>query len=659
MNDIVNQPIKSLKAKSINKNQDVTECNGVNYIPLFFEEITQESNQQNLSNYSQYKSNFENTIAVCLTAYNEDLSAYKSSLSGLARASQYFHSKDYHEVSSSFLICILVDGLDAMDGQFAKYAINLGMYDPDKIDNAACYHLFESSIPRILLDDLSNDHELVNYTKHQDLQKVLLIIKNKNHGKLHSHKCFFDIACKLYLPDFFLQIDVGTTPEPDAIYQMWKHLYDNPNIAATAARSHLPSPDKSLNLLMVWQFCDIALERVVNWPTEILMGNLSVLPGQLSLTRMQSVMGENSVNSQAPKVLDNYYKGLDSLSPLESNMYLAEDRILGLEMVFQDKNQWELNYASKAEATVDSCQSWGELLKQRRRWICSSIACRISMLARLPIIFNNHDRSFLQQVHKTVAGIYSIIFSTFCWFVPVFYLAIQTSLFIASRSKLESIVAGYGITALYIAALTFFISQIFISFKRKISGFHESIIAIGIYVQSLHIAICSFLIIYHHQEILAGEILISVFLAMIVGYCLLGLLYSRKLFIRIVKNIIPYSLSRPVITSLLMFYSILNCHDTSWGTKGLESVNGQTTASQDYKSFRNKVASLFLITNILAFIAIFYSGSLNTVWPAIVIISLTLIQIIIAFSAFFINKFSTYHSKDFGSNVIKVENKIS
>jgi chitin synthase len=638
MNDIVNQPVLYREDKLENK-IDNPPSNNANYIPLRFEQVTDEIFQEFTCLSSGYKPELQDTIAVCLTAYNEELNAYKDSLSGLAKAGQYFKSMELAEISSNFLICILVDGMDAMDENFARYAASMGIYDPLQLDKDAAFHLFESSIPRYLLDKDTYGESNSVYEEGNDKQKVLLLIKNKNYGKLHSHKCFFDIACKLYSPDFFLQIDVGTIPEADALYHMWQHLHDNPDIAATAARSHLPSPGNPLNLLQQWQFCDIALERIINWPTEILMGNLSVLPGQLSLTRMRSVLAQNSIDQQSPGVLDNYYKGLSSLSPLESNMYLAEDRILGLEMVFQNKNQWELNYATKAEATVDACQSWSELLKQRRRWICSSIACRISMLKRLPLIFDNSERNRFQQMHKVVAAIYSIIFSLFCWFVPTFYLVVQSCLYINVVKQLTSPLTISALSALWIFSLVFFITQIYLAWNRNVSARSERLITVGIYIQAANICICSILCIYFFRQIPGSDLLTAAFLAMLTGYSLLGIFYSKKLFLNLSKNLLTYSLSRPVISSFLMIYSIINCHDTSWGTKGLDTTQANT--SKTYQSFRNKVILLFASTNLLAFAALTYAGLLDSVWPVTIIISFTLVQIFIALMAFFINRLQT------------------
>lgn len=62
--------------------------------------------------------------------------------------------------------------------------------------------------------------------------------------------------------------------------------------------------------------------------------------------------------------LDRYYRGLEELGPFESNMFLAEDCVLGLEIVFQEKKDYTLTYEPAEVAITDSCDTIEELFKQ-------------------------------------------------------------------------------------------------------------------------------------------------------------------------------------------------------------------------------------------------------------------------------------------------------
>ena len=65
--------------------------------------------------------------------------------------------------------------------------------------------------------------------------------------------------------------------------------------------------------------------------------------------------------------------GLDLSGYQEANMYLAEDRILSLGIYCQPKSQFYLRYIPNAGARTDPMKSHEDLMKQRRRWINSSL----------------------------------------------------------------------------------------------------------------------------------------------------------------------------------------------------------------------------------------------------------------------------------------------
>ncbi len=88
------------------------------------------------------------TIACCLTAYNESLEAYRTSLSSLAKCAEYFKSKGEERISREFVICIIVDGLEKMSKDFSDYAQRIGIYNPAELISSADFHMFESRIDR-------------------------------------------------------------------------------------------------------------------------------------------------------------------------------------------------------------------------------------------------------------------------------------------------------------------------------------------------------------------------------------------------------------------------------------------------------------------------------------------------------------------------------
>ena len=84
------------------------------------------------------------------------------------------------------------------------------------------------------------------------------------------------------------------------------------------------------NFLTAVQFCEWKTAHLLNKPIESMCGYLTVLPGAFSAFRWDAVQGDP---------LRAYFLGLyaqSELNAFESNMFLAEDRILCLEIVAKE-----------------------------------------------------------------------------------------------------------------------------------------------------------------------------------------------------------------------------------------------------------------------------------------------------------------------------------
>lgn len=569
------------------------------------------------------------TLACCLTAYNEPLVEYQKSIGGLCACAEFFREKGEERVSREFVICMVIDGLDSMSMDFSAWAEDLGIYDPSSIDDSASFHIFESQVARRKLyfacAEVPSDNSQVYEEK--SLQRIILLIKSKNRGKLDSHQCFFDRICSFYSPKYVAQIDVGVIPKKDALYKMWFELQANPNTAATAARSLLPPPENRLGLLQTWQYCDITAERIVNWPSEVFLGNLSVLTGQLSLLRVTSVM-DSTRDDKDERILDRYYRGLQDLGPFESNMYLAEDRILGQEMVFKKDKRWELGYQTNAEATIDACQSWAELCRQRRRWICSSMACRIATLKKLPDILHNTSRSAAEKLHKFIAILYFMINSLLEWLVPGIHLIVQATLINHSVASLHSPTLAVAVKFFGVIALASIVIQTIIALTGRLTLFNQRLIHYGLNIQSVNVAFNLVILIASGSH----PILVIGFISSLILYILIAYSYSRMLAKDVALTLLQYMCCRLPVKAFLMTYSTFHSHDTSWGTKGLDAsghINKSIRRRQEYKVFRMLTLSFFLIINVSLFCYFYVWDSFKGIYFLYAITAILILQLMI------------------------------
>lgn len=73
--------------------------------------------------------------------------------------------------------------------------------------------------------------------------------------------------------------------------------------------------------------------------------------------------------------LKSFFKGLDKdkHTAKEANMYLAEDRVMCLEILRKYSENWLLRYVPGCIALTDPPDSVIDLIKQRRRWTNGSL----------------------------------------------------------------------------------------------------------------------------------------------------------------------------------------------------------------------------------------------------------------------------------------------
>jgi chitin synthase len=136
--------------------------------------------------------------------------------------------------------------------------------------------------------------------------------------------------------------------------------------------------------------------------------------------------------------------GLDLSGYQEANMYLAEDRILSLGIYCQPKSQFYLRYIPNAGARTDPMKSHEDLMKQRRRWINSSLFAFL-------YVFKNYYFNAGESSHSGWDR----------------YVKLNLSMFIA----LFSFATSYLIPSLYFYVLYSTISQV------EITSFYVGIIA--------------------------------------------------------------------------------------------------------------------------------------------------------------------------------------
>lgn len=108
-------------------------------------------------------------------------------------------------------------------------------------------------------------------------------------------------------------------------------------------------------------------------------------------------------------------KGIEGMSVLMKNMYLAEDRILCFETVVKAGSKWHLGYVKAAKAETDNPEDLADFISQRRRWLNGAFAATIYSIQKFILVWNSgHSWPRIALLH--VQFVYNIINFLLSWF---------------------------------------------------------------------------------------------------------------------------------------------------------------------------------------------------------------------------------------------------
>ena len=158
---------------------------------------------------------------------------------------------------------------------------------------------------------------------------------------------------------------------------------------------------------------------------ESLFGFVSVLPGAFCTFRWEAINGDP---------LKSFFKGLekDKHTAKEANMYLAEDRVMCLEILRKYSSKWLLRYVPSARALTDPPHKVIDLIKQRRRWTNGSLFAswyvidHLNMIARSGHSWQRKTCLFILYLYMMLNFVFSLVlvgslYASFSIFIRAYF----------------------------------------------------------------------------------------------------------------------------------------------------------------------------------------------------------------------------------------------
>jgi chitin synthase len=530
---------------------------------------------------------------VCITLYNEPFELLRNSLSALLLSISGQRSAPVQAATRSCVV-IIADGRNRIDPQIMRFFAEVGVIDTGRSFSALgeTVHLSRKRIDEVMTG-LGASGDLMGEVD------FAICVKDENRGKLHSHALFFQQICPVLGPELCYQLDAGTVIEAGAVSKLVAYMDERPDVAAAASRILTSTPRDSASTLSIWQYMDFVMQKAVTWPTEVASGYLSVIPGQFCVFRWSAVSAPSS-DSDGTRPLDTYLRGLNAIAPLERVMFLAEDRVFGNEIVLAPDRSWRIGYCPAAEATTDACDTFGELLRQRRRWQNSALAVRLWLWGRLPAYLARPDKTLVDKARFSASMLWQGLLTASEVMSPAFLLllvfAAAVGLIHPGNRAAAAAIGGVLIASGGLAWLTI---------ADRPSRWRSALCLARDATATL--AVLSLLTLAYISNPLGQAALMTapvILMAAIVAVSMPGQRWPA------LRHLPVYLLTDRPISFVLYAYALANVHNVSWGTKGLtHDPRGQNVEERRLRRLRDIIAgSIAAVTAMLVAVGSEYPG---------------------------------------------------
>jgi cellulose synthase/poly-beta-1,6-N-acetylglucosamine synthase-like glycosyltransferase len=229
--------------------------------------------------------------------------------------------------------------------------------------------------------------------------------------------------------------------------------------------------------MILAQYVEYKISHYLDKSFESLFGFVSVLPGAFCTFRWAAINGDP---------LKSFFKGLekDKHTAKEANMYLAEDRVMCLEILRKYSENWLLRYIPGCKALTDPPDSVIGLIKQRRRWTNGSLFASWYVIDHLNMI-NRSGHSCMRKTCLSMLYVYMLINFIFSLLL-VGSLYASFSIFIKAFFEKEECNTIGGARAFDIAYLSLLFVFVLMSITKPItkSGWIYSVFVVifGIFI---------------------------------------------------------------------------------------------------------------------------------------------------------------------------------
>ncbi|KAF9972358.1 Chitin synthase, class 2 [Actinomortierella ambigua] len=554
-------------------------------------------------------------LFIVMTMYNEDDELFIKTMGSVMKNISHLCTRSKSKTWGKdgwqkVVVCVVADGRKKCHPRVLKVLAAMGAYQEGIAKDTVAgkpvtAHIYEYTTQVMIDEELKTrgaDRGVVPV-------QILFCLKEQNKKKLNSHRWFFNAFAHQLNPNVCVLLDVGTKPSGTSIYHLWKAFDRDSSIGGACGEICAdlgPGWKNVLNPLVASQNFEYKMSNILDKPLESVCGYISVLPGAFSAYRYKAL--KDSSPGVGP--LASYFKGetlhtSGDAGIFESNMYLAEDRILCFELVAKKNEAWLLKYVKSAKASTDVPDSIAEFISQRRRWLNGSFFAAFYSLAHVGRIFTSGQNP-IRMVVLLFEFLYNAINLVFNWFsLANFYLTFYFLTIASVQSGDDNTKTAFGRWAspMFAALRQLYLATIITIFISSMGNRPQGSRIIYLLSIFLFAVIMGFMLfqagwtVWGVAQPVIGDP--SKFMSLlrepgpfrdtVISLCsTYGLyLFSSLLHFEpwhMLTSFLPYLFLLPAYVNILMVYAFCNTHDVSWGTKGdnkIEQLGGAEKVSKD------------------------------------------------------------------------------
>ncbi|KAF4706673.1 Chitin synthase, class 2 [Perkinsus olseni] len=558
-------------------------------------------------------------------------------------------------------VCLLADGRTRIDGRFNNLVAlqRMGIYvdleemyrenglmdihgriqpiDRYNFDNVDDKRASRTQ-PRFTVDNGQTVYvhlfeNVINYENYPPLQ-MMFALKEFNAGKLDTHLWFFEgFAHHIYrvmnerAPPgvneelYCVCLDAGTRPEETAIVKLINAMDKDRNVAGCCGEITVDKALAPKNVFYNWyvasQDFEYKVGNCLDKAFESVCGYISVLPGAFSAYRWSALSPPELGATSDKRPIVPYFKSVTHggvINPFYGNMYLAEDRILALELVCSRTAANTLKYVKNSVAVTDVPDSCAALIKQRRRWMNGSFFAQIFALWQGLLLFRifTTRHSWFRKLILMNELLFSALNTILTWFlVGIFYLTfiILWNSFLIDGGDLRF----PGADAVYIVIQFIYLILMFTTFllamgtqpdspRRSLRALYKLISLIfGVYM------VATFAVAVYNVVTSTQIVLMAIGLAAVLSYILVAILHGEGH--HVIINYLQYTFMSPTYINIFQTFAFCNTHDLSWGTKGLDSND---VSQKDVQAQRNEFRTYLVLCWAISNLALIYGVTSST-----------------------------------------------